>query len=313
MAQSMLEISNVRVRYGDFLALQGISLTVEAGQLLGMIGPNGAGKSTTLRASAGLQPLATGTIRVMGRDVSTHDPEFGRFLGFAGDTPALYDALSVEDFLRFIGYCYGLSGNIVTERIGHWLEALWLSERRAAKISSLSHGMKRRLAIARTLLPDPHVILLDEPANGLDPKGRVQFRHLLAGLRDQGKAIIVSSHILADLAEYCTHAVIMEHGRILRAGTIAAVAGGHEEERARYRVTLSHRTGDDAARLSRVAGLERVELDGDVIMLEYAAGREAAARLLAALVGAGLPVAEFQALRPDLEQAYLRAGVAQVD
>jgi ABC-2 type transport system ATP-binding protein len=313
MAQPLLELEAVRVRYGEFLALRGISLVVEGGQLLGLIGPNGAGKSTTLRASAGLQPLATGTIRVMGRDVSTHDPEFGRFLGFSGDTPALYDTLSVEDFLRFIAYSYGLSGPIVSERIGHWLDALWLSERRQAKISSLSHGMRRRLAIARTLLPDPHVILMDEPANGLDPKGRVQFRLLLASLRDQGKAIIVSSHILADLAEYCTHAVIMEHGRILQSGTIAAVAGGHEEERSRYRIVLAHRTSDERPRMADIPGLEKVEIDGDVITLEYPAGREAAAKLLAALVAAGLPVSEFQAMRLDLEQAYLRAGVAQVD
>lgn len=323
MAEPLLEIRELRVQYGRFLAVDGVTLALGAGELLGLIGPNGAGKTTTLRAAAGLQPPSTGTVRILGHDVTRHATEVGFHLGFAPDTPQLYDTLSVEDFLRFIGRCYRLATTLVEERIDHWLEALWLAEKRTAKIGSLSRGMRQRLQVARTLLPDPHVVLLDEPAAGLDPAGRVQFRRLLASLRDQGKAIVVSSHILADLAENCTHIAIMEHGRLLRFGTVAQVAGAASASGAgaadgapavcHYRVVLAERVGDLAVRLEALAPLRVFEQNGDTFTIEHEEGRTAAAGLLSRLVAAGLPVAEFVPLRPDLEQAYLRSGVGQVD
>jgi ABC-2 type transport system ATP-binding protein len=157
---------------------------------------------------------------------------------------------------------------------------------------------------------------MDEPAAGLDPAGRVEFRKLLANLRDQGKAIIVSSHILADLAEYCTHIAIMGHGKLLKYGTVREVAGAEIHGRIKYRIVLAGRVGDLATRLAEIdrdPKVERLESDGDLITLEYDDDREAGARLLQKLIAAGLPVAEFRTLGPDLEQAYLRAGIRQVD
>ena len=157
---------------------------------------------------------------------------------------------------------------------------------------------------------------MDEPAAGLDPAGRVQFRQLLASLRDQGKAIIVSSHILADLAEYCTHIAIMGHGKLLKCGTVAEVAGAESHERAKYRIVLAQRVGDLARRLEeldRDKRIGRLEFDADLITLEYDSDRQAAADLLRKLIAAGLPVAEFHTVGPDLEQAYLRTGIQQVD
>jgi len=312
----LLEIENLRVQFGRLVAVDGLSLALEAGHLLGLIGPNGAGKTTTLRAAAGLQPLTTGRVHLLGRDVFEHPAEVNQHLGFTPDTPALYDTLIVADYLRFIARCYGLPGPLTAERIDHWLDNLWLSEKREAKIATLSRGMKQRLAVARTLLSDPHVVLMDEPAAGLDPAGRVQFRQLLASLRDQGKAIIVSSHILADLAEYCTHIAIMGRGKLLQCGTVAAVAGAESLEHAKYRIVLAERLSDLARRLAEIdpdKTIRRLECDGNLITLEYASDRQAAAELLRKLVAAGLPVAEFHPLGPDLEQAYLRTGIRQVD
>ncbi len=313
MSNALLEIEHLHVQFGRFLAVSDVSFSLGGGELLGMIGPNGAGKTTTLRACAGLQNFARGQIRVMGADVGTQATRVGRHLGFAPDTPASYDALTVEQFLRFIADAYSLNANVANERIDHWLEALWLTEKRGAKIAALSRGMRQRLQVARTLLPDPHVVLLDEPAAGLDPAGRIQFRQLLASLRDQGKAIIVSSHILADLAEYCTHIAIMERGALLKFGTVAHVTGAASHERCNYRVVLAQRVGDLAARLEEIDGIARIQADGDVLVLEYGSAREEAAKLLTKLLAAGLPVAEFRPLEPDLEQAYLRAGIGQVD
>ena len=278
-----------------------------------MIGPNGAGKTTTLRAASGLQPITAGSIRVMGHDVFKSPTEVGRHLGFTPDEPAAYDALTVADFLDFIGRCYDLSAQTRSERIDHWLDALWLGDKRDNKVRTLSRGMRQRLAVARTLLPDPHVVLMDEPAAGLDPAGRVQFRQLLASLRDQGKAIVVSSHILADLAEYCTHILIMERGRAIRLGTVDQVAGADSHEHCRYRIVLSRTIGDVTARLRGIDESLEFDTEGDVVILEYDRERAAAAELLARLVGAGIPVAEFRPLEPDLEEAYLRSGVDQVD
>jgi ABC-2 type transport system ATP-binding protein len=316
MGEPLLVIENLRVQYGRLVAVDALSLELHAGHLLGLIGPNGAGKTTTLRAAAGLQPVTTGRVHLLGHDVFKRPTIVNRHLGLTPDTPALYDTISVYDYLRFIAQCYDLSELQAAERIDHWLERLWLTDKKQARIATLSRGMRQRLAVARTLLPDPHVVLMDEPAAGLDPAGRVEFRHLLASLRDQGKAIIVSSHILADLAEYCTHVAIIGHGKLLRYGTVAEVAGAESHEFARYRIVLAERVGDLARRLEMLKDdgmVRQLEFDADLITLEYDSDRSAAAELLRKLLAAGLPVAEFHSVRPDLEQAYLRAGIRQVD
>jgi ABC-2 type transport system ATP-binding protein len=312
-ADALLILQDVRVHYGQFLAVDGLSLQLAAGQLLGLIGPNGAGKTTTLRAAAGLQPISSGSVRIMGWDVFEAPTRVGPHLGFTPDTPAFYAGLTVEQHLHFIGQCYDLGRGERQERIDHWLEALWLRDKRAAKVQSLSRGMRQRLAVARTLLSDPHVVLLDEPAAGLDPAGRVQFRRLLASLRDQGRAIIVSSHILADLADYCTHIAMMERGRLLRFGTVDELVGAAGHGRCLYRVVLAQTVGDAAARLAHFDGTTRLHVEGSVITFESERDPALAAALLQRLLALELPVAEFRALEPDLEEAYLRSGIKQVD
>ena len=309
----LLSIQNLTVQYGRFVAVDDLTLELRGGNLLGMIGPNGAGKTTTLRAAAGLLPVTRGTVEILGQDVFEHAATTGFHLGFTPDTPAVYETLTVECFLRFIGRAYSMEHSLIEERIDHWLDQLWLSDKRSAKISALSSGMRQRLAVARTLLPDPLVILLDEPASGLDPAGRAYFRRMLSDLRDQGKAIIVSSHILADLADYCTHILIMKRGRVQSLGTVAEVAGAGSDGRCNYRILLVRPVGDCAARIKPIADLSRVSIDGAAIELEYFNDREKAAALLTQLLEAGLPVAEFHSLAPDLEQAYLSSGIGQVD
>jgi ABC-2 type transport system ATP-binding protein len=260
-----------------------------------------------------LQAFRAGDVRILGYDVLRHPTVVGRHLAFTPDTPALYDALTVVDFLRFIGGCYHLRGPALEERIDFWLQQLWLSEKRNSRVGTLSRGMRQRLAAVRSLLPDPHVLLMDEPAAGLDPAGRVQFRQLLASLRDQGKAIIVSSHILADLAEYCTHIAIMERGRMLSYGTVSDVAGAGARDICTYRVRLARAVDDLPARLAALNVENAGNVAHDSFSFDATNDPAVAARRLAELIAAGLPVAEFQRQRPDLEQAYLRHGIAQVD
>ncbi|MBK8267147.1 MAG: ABC transporter ATP-binding protein [Planctomycetes bacterium] len=286
---------------------------MEGGNLLGFIGPNGAGKTTTLKAVAGLIPMTAGTVKVMGENVEPGNTAALARIGFAPDTPPVYEDLKVADFLRFIGRAYGIRGAEVEEKIDFWLDQLWLTEKRDSKIKALSRGMRQRLTVARTLLPDPTLILLDEPAAGLDPAGRVQFRKLLGSLRDQGRALIVSSHILADLHEYCTHIAIMEGGKLRQFGTVAQVVGGKEDNRCMYAVMLARPMPEAARILSEMHGLTRVEVHGREIAFEFEHEDAKAADLLAALLAKGLPIAKFTPVEHDLEQAYLRTGIKQVD
>lgn len=308
----LLEIDGASVVFEQLTAVNNVSLSLQKGDLLGLIGPNGAGKTTLLRVAAGLQPLTAGMVRVLGENVAPGESVL-RHIGFTPDVPATYNELTVKDFLRFVGYGYDLSESEIYERTFFWLEKVWLVEKANQKIKSLSRGMKQRLGIARALLPNPAMILLDEPAAGLDPAGRVQFRQLLVSLREQGKAIVISSHILADMAEYCTHIAIMSHGQLLRCGTVAQIAGDHDGLRCRYTVVLASPVADTARRLATIEDLSDIEIDRDRITLTYRSDRESAAELLAELIRLDLPVASFVENRADLEEVYLKSGVKQVD
>ena len=325
-APPVIDVQAARVQFAAIVAVDGVSLSLRGGDLVGLAGPNGAGKTTLLRAMAGLQPLASGVVRVLGDVLEPGAPVMAR-VGFTPDTPPLYDDMTVRTFLRFVAKGYGLGAADVDARIDYWLERVWLTEKESQKIKSLSRGMRQRVGIARTLLPNPAAVLLDEPAAGLDPAGRVQFRRLLCELREQGKALVVSSHILSDMAEYCTHIAIMGRGRIVRIGTVGEIAAGPAGDgngdgsaapragRCRYDVTLARAVSGVRETVLAVPGVGAFETNGEPerFVVDYDSGREAAAKLLADLIARGLPVASFAAEAIDLEQAYLRAGIRQVD
>ncbi|MFO0974684.1 MAG: ABC transporter ATP-binding protein [Phycisphaerae bacterium] len=310
---ALLEARNLRVDYGRTTALRGFSLTLSGGELLGLVGPNGAGKTTAMRAMAGMLPLTTGSVRLCGQKVAPGATPVLSQIGFTPDTPAAVRRADGGGVSRVRRASYGLSRSTVEERSDYWLEQLWLTEKRTARISSLSRGMRQRLNVARTLLPNPLLILLDEPAAGLDPAGRVEFRRVLASLRDQGRALVVSSHILADLHEYCTHIAIMERGVLRQVGSVASVVSGSADHRCRYRGRLAAARSDLPAWLSARPDVSHVESDGSTFSFEYHDGESAAAELLRELIAAGMSVSSFGPLQSGLEEAYLRAGIRQVD
>jgi len=313
VGETVLAADQVRVNFGRFEAVRDVTLALRGRDLLGLIGPNGAGKTTLLRALAGIQPLTRGVVRVLGEPLTAGASHLVRHIGFTPDTPSLYDDLTARDFLRFIAKGYELSGAEVDERIDFWLEKVWLAEKRDVKVKALSRGMRQRLGIARTMLPNPSLVLLDEPSAGLDPAGRVQFRQLLCNLRDQGKALIVSSHILLDMAEYCTHIGIMSKGELVRYGTVHEIASHGDASRCRYTIRLAHPVAGLERMLEEIDGISGIDADGDRIVLEYASARADAAELLQRLIEKSIPVAAFAPNAPGLEEAYLRTEVAQVD
>jgi len=308
----LVTVDGVRVEFGSLVAVRDVSFELHAGDLVGLIGPNGAGKTTLLRAMCGLQPPTAGLTTVMGMDILGTDNDVRRHIGFAPDSPPMYEDISVADFLMFIGFAYGLTASTSRERIDFWLEQLWLADKATQKIGELSRGMRQRVTVARTLLPNPNVILLDEPSAGLDPAGRIEFRKVLASLRDQGKVLIVSSHILADLEEYCTHIAIIESGSILRFGRVAELHG-QTVGRHHYRLTLPAPDERLAETLRNVAGVSDIVHNNGAWAFEYDDDSKAAADLLKTLVLANIAVASFDRMTDSLEQMYLKSGVKQVD
>jgi ABC-2 type transport system ATP-binding protein len=313
MREVVLSAEQVQVRFGEFAAVADVSFNLHGQDLLGLIGPNGAGKTTLLRALAGIQPLTCGVVRIFGEPLTAGASPLARHIGFTPDTPPLYEELTVRQFLRFIAKGYDLTRGEADERIDFWLDKVWLTEKSSVKVKQLSRGMRQRVGIARTLLPNPNLVLLDEPSAGLDPAGRVQFRQLLCSLRDQGKALIVSSHNLLDMEEYCTHIGIMSKGRLVRYGTVAEIAGGGDASRCRYTIVLAHPVARVEDVLTQIDGISDVNADGDRIVIEYSSSTDAAAELLAALVAKKLPIAAFSPNAAGLEEAYLRTEIAQVD
>ena len=313
LSPPLVSVEGVHVQFGPLMAVRDVSFQLHAGDLLGLIGPNGSGKTTLLRAVAALQPIHLGAVRILGEALHPDAHDLLRQIGFTPDTPMFYDELTVRDFLRFVGTGYDLPRHETDERIDFWLEKVWLTEKADTKIKGLSRGMRQRIGIARTLLPNPSVILLDEPSAGLDPAGRVQFRQLLCNLRDQGKALIVSSHILSDMGEYCTHAGIMSQGKMVRFGTVSHVAAHGGDGRCRYTMRLARPVNGLKETLAGIENLNGVEIDNQRVVFEYLDGSDHAAVLLAELVRQKIPIASFAPHTAGLEEAYLRAGIAQVD
>jgi ABC-2 type transport system ATP-binding protein len=312
--QPLLSIESLRVQFDALVAVRDVSMKLPGSCLVGLIGPNGAGKTTLIRALAGLQAPTRGLIRVLDERVLPGNIAALRHIGYTPDTPPAYDELSVRQFLRMIAKGYQIDGPSADERIDFWLEKVWLTDKANVKVKQLSRGMRQRLGIARTLLPNPTVILLDEPAAGLDPAGRVQFRQLLMNLRDQGKTLIVSSHILADMSEYCTHIAIMSAGAVVQFGTVAQVAAhGVSDGRCRYYITLVSPVARIDHTLEAIEGVRVVQVDNDRVTIEFFIERDRAANLLRELITQRIPVASFAASTHGLEEAYLRTGIRQVD
>lgn len=310
--EPIVQVRDLCVRFGSLVAVNHVSVELRPGHLLGLIGPNGAGKTTLLRAMATLQP-AEGDVLLFGQPLRPGATELLRQIGLTPDNPPVYEELTVRQFLRFIARGYDMVGSEIDEKIDFWIEKVWLTEKADQKIKQLSRGMRQRIGIARTLLPSPVLVLLDEPAAGLDPAGRVQFRQLLVSLREMGKALIVSSHILSDMNEYCTHIAIMSAGQIVQYGTVAEIAAHEDGTRCRYSVGLAEPVAGLADLLRTIDGVSNVQVNHESFTLEFNADRKHAAMLLSALMDRKLPVASFSANAPDLEEAYLRAGIRQVD
>jgi ABC-2 type transport system ATP-binding protein len=306
-------IRHLRHRYGRFPAVDDVSFDVPEGSIFGLIGPNGAGKTTTLRVICTLLAPTSGEVEVFGQSVRTAPRAIRRQLGYMPDTFGLYGELRVWEYLDFFARCYGLTAVTRDAAIRDTLDLVDLTAKRDSYVRGLSRGMAQRLALARTLLHDPTILVLDEPATGLDPRARIELRQLLRELQRLGKTILLSSHILADLAEICSHIGILERGHLAVQGSLAEVlnqvAGG--------RTVIIELLPTDAPPLDVEERLPGLAPELQNVSVTREGGRllcrgqvqlddPALVALLARLVAAGLPVVGFREQRSDLEDVFMR-------
>ena len=223
MSDSTIVTASLTKKYGQLRAVDGVDLAVPPGSIFGIIGPNGAGKTTALSMLATLLRPTSGDISVLGFDPSTQAREIRRRLGYMPDQLGVYDNMTVSEYLDFFASCYGIPRRARPTLISALLELVDLQVKKEALVNSLSRGMKQRLSLTRVLVHDPELLILDEPASGLDPRARVELRDLITRLHVMGKTIIISSHILAELEQVCSDVAIMEAGRLLAAGPPAEI------------------------------------------------------------------------------------------
>jgi ABC-2 type transport system ATP-binding protein len=296
-------------RYDRTLAVAGIDLAIAPGEIFGLVGPNGAGKTTTLRMLATLLRPSAGDAEIDGWSVTRNPDEVRRVLGFMPDVFGVYDDMKVWEYLDFFARCYGLPAAGRRRMIGDLLELVDLGSRRDDYVQTLSRGMEQRLCLAHALVHDPKVLLLDEPASGLDPRARVELRELLRELRALGKTILISSHILPELEELCTSVAIVDQGKVLAQGRVAEI-----EQRLRFGSVLRVRmlAEGEALEAARAQLAEDPDvatatiLDDGTIELGFRGDDAAMARLLAQSVAAGLPIASFARAASDLEELFLQ-------
>jgi ABC-2 type transport system ATP-binding protein len=296
-------------RYDRTLAVAGLDLDVGEGEIFGLVGPNGAGKTTTLRILATLLVPDAGDAEIAGASVRRNPNDVRRVLGFMPDVFGVYDDMKVWEYLDFFARCYGIPADRRRRMIGDLLDLVDLGSKRDTYVQGLSRGMQQRLCLAHTLVHDPLVLLLDEPASGLDPRARVELRELLRELRALGKTILVSSHILPELEELCTSLAIIDRGQVLAHGRVADI-----ERRLRvgavYRARLlADDEGRQAARdwfASQADVVSADLLDDGTVEIGFHGDDEGAARLLAGAVGGGLRIVSFARAASDLEELFLQ-------
>ena len=301
---SMIEVEEVTYDYPAARALQGVGFTIRAGAVLALVGPNGAGKSTLMRCIAALDRQTGGSIHVAGFDTLADPRGVHAALGYLPDFFGLYDELSVRRSLIYAARSRGVASDKAEAAARKAAERVGLTDRFEARAGELSRGLRQRLAIAQTLVHEPRVLLLDEPAAGLDPEARRSLSDLMKALAAEGMTILVSSHILAELEDYCTEMLMLRDGRVAGQGVVSAGSGAGTAAANRVRVSFAEAPADLADRLTAL-GFAVEQANGAEAVLILEAGPDAEAKALTALVGAGLAVRGFTPVRASLEQAYL--------
>ncbi len=307
----MIEVKTLTKRYDDYEAVRSISFTVEKGDIFGFIGPNGAGKTTTIRIVSTLLDLTAGDVRVAGHSVISHPDKVRRALGYMPDLFGVYDRVTVWEYLDFFGSAYGLHRRERSKIIDDILQLTDLLELREKLCVNLSKGNKQRLCIAKTLIHDPQVLVLDEPASGLDPRARIEFRALLKELKAMGKTIFLSSHILTELSEVCNAVAILEKGRIAASGSIETITNKLHARRG-YTLTVLDRLPDAQAILDKCGLCTDIKPNGTSIQFSFEGEAAALAGVVKAIAAADVPIVGLAEDKQNLEDLFMQLTRGEV-
>ncbi len=304
-------IQHLHVYYGRQVAVRDLSLTIPRGEVFGFIGPNGAGKTTTIKVLATLLKPTSGVVRVLGADVMNSPQQVRRNIGYVPDSFGVYEDLTVMEYLHFFAAAYRIPREKRAGTVKDVLALTDLSDKMDSSVDALSRGMKQRLGIARVLLHDPQLLLLDEPASGLDPRARIELRELLKELQRMGKTILVSSHILHELSQLCTRIGIIEAGQLVAEGSLADIYRKLDLKRTVH-VQISNLAPPLVAAIQRVPGITSVEELADRVAIRVREDELAMEDLLEALRGLGARIRMFQPEAMDMETAFMKLTEGRV-
>ncbi len=305
----VLQTNELTKRYGDAVALDRLSLEIQRGQILGLIGANGAGKTTTIRILVGQSRPTSGSAYINGIDCTGDAARLKRVVGYMPDVFGGYDNMRVHEYLDFFAAAFGIRLKSRSRRLGEVMEMTGVAGFKDSFVGSLSHGMKQRVALARTLLHDPELIILDEPANGLDPQARIEMRNLLKSLAEAGKTLLVTSHILPELSRICDRVAILARGRLRAMGTVDEVARQVRQRRL-FEIELATPSGLRSAQAliaQHMPEIQNMVASWEERTLRFSTIRQDfnLSETLSMLVAAGLPVSQCQETPMDLEEAFL--------
>ena len=301
----MIETKNLTKNYGTLTAVDNLNLTIKEGDIFGFIGPNGAGKTTTMRILVTLLEPTRGTAFINGLNVTKDGKKVRRLVGYMPDFMGVYDDLKVFEYLEFFAAAFGIERKKRKSIVEGVLELTDLESKKSATVDSLSRGMQQRLGLARVLIHDPKVLILDEPASGLDPRARIEIRELLRELKRMGKTIMISSHILSELEEICDNVGIIEHGRLVFSGTLEEIRPRLGIE-SKVRVRVAEHQDKAIELLSALPQVRQVQAIGNEIAVTFHEGQHANGIIARTLVHADLDIISIQPERLKLDDAFLQ-------
>lgn len=301
----MLKMQGLKKKFGNFEALSGLDMEVAEGALYGFVGPNGAGKTTAIRIITGLLNADEGSVLIDGKDAFCYRDQVKDLFGYVPDEFGLYDNLKVWEYMDFFASCYGLSGLVARERCTNLLEQVKLADKEDFFVDSLSRGMKQRLCLARAMIHDPKLLILDEPTSGMDPRARVEFKELLKELCAEGKTILVSSHILSELAQMCTDIGIIDAGKIVLSGNMGDILKQVNDSNP-IRVQVVENVREAVQFLGAEPEVRTITVEGNDLVVGFHGGKDAEAMLLAKLVAHNIGICGFWREQGDLESIFMQ-------
>jgi ABC-2 type transport system ATP-binding protein len=307
----IVDIQHLSVSYGRQVAVRNLSLTIPRGEVFGFIGPNGAGKTTTIKVLATLLKPTVGSVRVLGIDVKTSPQRVRRNIGYVPDSFGVYEDLTVTEYLNFFAAAYRIERDKRAGTVADVLALTDLSNKADSQVDALSRGMKQRLGISRVLLHDPQLLLLDEPASGLDPRARIELRELLKELQRMGKTILVSSHILHELSQFCTRIGIIEAGQMVAEGSLTDIYRKLDLKRTVH-VQISNLAPPLVASIRAVRGIASLEELADRLAIQVREDELSMEDLLDAMRGLGARIRMFQPEAMDMETAFMKLTEGKV-